>query len=251
MKNSIKKNIQFFILELIVIILGLTVTFAIDDWKENRGREEKKTEILKSILDDIEWERKSWAYTDSVFNIRLQTMDSILNGNLVQESSIANLLKSSVRLVDQNLELIHLSDWQVLTASNEPEMTKIRTLIKDKSLLFSISQYLVISASQYDYEPPNQAKFIDILNNEILTDLNNSWKNDNKRFKETGDSYGNLVMGDFQLGGKYFELTKNEEFRRSLLMYSIYVREKQRDIILLNLVLDSLEKKLKSEINER
>jgi hypothetical protein len=130
-------------------------------------------------------------------------------------------------------------------------MTKIRTLIKDKSLLRRISQYLAVTASQFDFEPPNQAKFIDFLNKDILTDLNNSWKNDHKLFKETGDSYGDLVMGDFPFGEKYQELVKNEAFKRSLLMYSIYVREKQRDIILLNLVLDSLEEKLKTEINER
>lgn len=250
MKDSIKKNIQFFALEFTIIILSLSVTFAINDWKDHREREEKKTEILSSILDDIAWERDSWTYTDSVANIGLQTMDSILDGQLVQASSIANLLKSSVSLFDQNLEPTYLSDWKVLTNSNEPEMTKIRALIQDKSLLFLINQYLLIAAAQYDFEPPSQAKFIDVLDTEILTDLNKSWKNDNKRFKETGDSFGDLVMGNFPLLGKYQELVANEAFKRSLLMHSIYVREKQRDIILLHLVLDSLEEKLKAEIND-
>ena len=142
-----KINWKYAIGELIIVILGITIAFSLNNWKESRAGSRLRTQYLENMRTDIEAEIIQLHSSDSLIQGKLQSIQQIrpfLGRNGVRRDTIASKVFDLARLVSFDPEN---TTYQVLINSGDLK------LINDLQLRRNIEEHYALHSSVLkDYE---------------------------------------------------------------------------------------------------
>jgi len=245
------KTIAFFVLEFIVVFVSLIASFAFEEWREKNELEEKKMEILQSILANIESEQYITNFMDSVISRNIIIFDSVINGHSPQAMNLFSAIKFRFLVTSETIGGGR-PQWESLVKGNSSDMARIRNLVKNQDIIWGVGAYLIFFKKAADRTGSsffaNESK--GIFDNNILRDLNKS-TSESVRMLSEGDFMGDLKIGSVQLLGDYNKLIRNQRFIKAIQLSNLNDKRVLISLNRMQTVLDRLEQDLMEEIEEK
>ncbi|MEQ9465961.1 MAG: hypothetical protein RLN88_01045 [Ekhidna sp.] len=245
-----KRTFGFFVLEFMVIFIGIVSSFIFDEWREQRQLQEKKNEILSTILQEIEDEKNFLHNNLGKFNQEdIHITDSLFGKVLPKPSTLLRYLKKNFFIVDVEEEGEYLPNWHTFISNNDAEMSRIRNTVENQRIIRFIEYYLLtskrIETKLYGNDFAISVK--DLLDDDILADLDHSWSESLKLYK-AGNIHADLNVGDIALKGDYGKLMNDREFKRAIRIHRTTIKDAMLYIERQKKRLDALEKDIVNEL---
>ena len=90
-------NWKYALGEIIIVIIGITIAFSLNNWKENRADEQLKNQYLENLISDIEHELEILQSNQESFQNKLELIKEIRpflgNPNTKRDSTITKVFK--------------------------------------------------------------------------------------------------------------------------------------------------------------
>ncbi len=191
-----KINWQYALGEIIIVMVGISLAFALNNWNEKRKEENVKDLYLKSLANDIEKEMDHLTQNDSLLNLRISTIDEalrLLNKEGQEKFSAAFKIFEAANIISfypENvtyLTMVNSGDMRLINDFDlrrkiESHYNQQHRLIKEnyERILIINKKYLgKFFVNEIDYTTFNkgQAKFLDnpkLVN--ILKSLSGSYQ---------------------------------------------------------------------------
>lgn len=146
-KLKFKVNWRYTIGEILIVIVGITIAFSLNNWKETSNNNIQKEQYLENLVLDIKEEIKQLEDNQVKVNRKLQLIRDIrpfLGNKQVERDSISQKVFELASIVNFNPE-----NSTYLTLVNSGDMK----LIKDFELRRSLEEHFALhSLVQQDYE---------------------------------------------------------------------------------------------------
>ncbi|OJJ14414.1 hypothetical protein BKI52_42280 [marine bacterium AO1-C] len=189
-----KINWQYALGEIVIVIIGITVAFALNNWKDTRNNQKIKTQYLSSLKTDIQKEIKQLEELQQLFRQKMrlisQVMQTLNNKDASRDSTLLRIyeiarLKSFIPENTTYQTLINSGDMKLINDLNlrhkiEEHYALHQVVMKDYTRLEKIynkylGDYFIF---EMDYEKIRQKdwSFLDkpLLKN-ILRSINGSY----------------------------------------------------------------------------
>ncbi len=138
---SIRKGAGYFIVELIIIVLGITISFLVNEWREQRQKEKLYLDYLASLDNDLK--------TDSA-----QIVSDLRSYNEIQDYAVL-LLTFDVSQNKPSPELIEAIEQVVSTVEFLPNKNTFEVLQSTGSfMLFKDKELAKLIVQLYQFEYP-------------------------------------------------------------------------------------------------
>jgi hypothetical protein len=83
-----KKNVYKFLFEIVTIFIGITLSFAFEEYRQNRNAKNNRDEIIRSLIADVDFKKKEIQEDIEALKWQYQVIDScILSSSKMQKVS--------------------------------------------------------------------------------------------------------------------------------------------------------------------
>lgn len=87
------KKFSKYIIELIVLVVGITLSFMVDEWREDREKSAQLEQIFSEIKTNVEFDLKELQNDTSFINYQLICLEKLINLNdTLQQGELAHLI---------------------------------------------------------------------------------------------------------------------------------------------------------------
>jgi hypothetical protein len=225
-KQDIKKLLQKYILEVLIIFIGISISFLFDEWRENR----KDAEMAKKDLH---------ALKANLIQDTLNLTGYIAIGEkLMRCTNKLAYFKTANEIADSLDFYIDNASSYLIFKSNQMAYEEIKqsahtNLIKNDSLKRAFLSYYTLAVPYCD-----EWCFVD--KNQIMTQVIPEMVN---YFPVVEDKY-NLISADSKMNA-----LKEKKLRNLLLMSATYKQESIKILIITKTVAKNLLKRIEAELN--
>jgi hypothetical protein len=205
MENKTSKYFKYAIGEIVLVVIGILIALAINNWNQNRINAGKEKDHLVSLKNDLENQIISLKKLDIVYNLLISKGEGILvdfnkNGSLLKIDSINSKLSF----------LMYSSKYpDIKTSFSELNSTGQLNLIKNKYLRTQIVKYYQNSSDYQNWVDSNTDNVVyrqifPIIKSIIIISPDNFGFNNNKIMLE--EKLKNRFESNLQDSTKEFEL---------------------------------------------
>ena len=156
-KTGFLKRIGKYIIEIIIIIIGISLSFALNDWDKNKSERKEYKNYLVSLKQDIkvdsiqmENDIRSYSKISKGIDLILRYADKETNDSLIYLAEAIDRLVANVEFLPNN------NTFEVLKSTGDFKVFKNDELVKQVVLLY-----------QYDYA------YIEMMLNSVIHNRNN------------------------------------------------------------------------------
>lgn len=167
MRDKIKKNILYFIKEIIPVILGILIALYINNWNESRKEKRYINQIFSSISKELKDTNEE---IDRIIPLQKSLVDTI---SFYSKNNDINLFDALRKTNGMHIPTIRLNSWKAISNSkielvNYEKLTLLSRIEEQQELIKNKSEYLMgfLYSNIHSYENEKK-KVLQIL----ITDL--------------------------------------------------------------------------------